>query len=152
MVWRRCVMKIRLIVAALATIMLFPVFSTAGDVVLIGNSSIRQSTVSKQDIMLIFLGTKNAWADGSKIVFAIQKNKKLNRLFLKKYVGKSPSQYANHLRKLVFTGKRSSPRICDGNQEMIKFVSETKGAIGYVSTESALTGSALNEVKTINVK
>lgn len=131
-------MKIQVIVAVLATIMLFPVLATAGNVVLIGNPSVRESVLTKQDIKKIYLGKKRVWNDGTKVVFAINTDKDLFKLFLKKYVGKSPSQYDNFWRTKVFSGKRSSPLMLDGNQKIINFVSETKGAIGYVSDDSKL--------------
>lgn len=140
-------MKIRVIAAALVTIMLLPALSAAGDLVLIGNPSLRESTLRKKDVKNIYLGKKRVWKDGTKIVFAIQTEKDLLKLFLKEYVGKSPSQYDNFWRNRIFSGKGSSPLTFDGNQEMINFVSKTKGAIGYVSA-----GSNLEDIKTISVK
>jgi ABC-type phosphate transport system substrate-binding protein len=141
------VMKLLVIVAGLVTVMLFPALSSAGDVVLIGNLSIRESTLSQKDINYIFLGKKSNWDDGTKIKIAVQTDKNLHKLFLKKYIGKSPTQFATYWKKMVFTGKGSSPLAHDNNRKMINFVSETKGAIGYVSTDSNL-----DNVKTISVK
>lgn len=140
-------MKTRVIVAALVTAMLFPVLSIAGDVILIGNPSIRKSTLNKKDVKYLFLGKITTWKDGTKVVFAIQTDKELHKQFLKNYIGKSPSQFSDYWKRLIFTGKGSSPLTHDSDQEMIKFVGETKGAIGYVSNESHL-----DNVKTIYVK
>lgn len=140
-------MRFRVIVIAWVTALLFPVLSAAGDVVLIGNASIGVSTLSKQDIYYIFLGEKRVWENGVKVVFAIQTDKDLNKLFCKNYVGMSASQYTGYWKRKVFTGRGVLPTAFDGNQKMIKFVSETKGAIGYVSA-----GSNLENVKTISVK
>lgn len=140
-------MKIQVIFVALFSVMLFPVFSAAGELVIIGNLSIGESTLSKKEIKLIFLGKKSVWDDGTKVVFAIHKNEHLTERFLKEYVEKSPHMYSNYWRKLVFSGKGSSPPIFDSDQEMIKFVSESKGAIGYVAA-----GSKLENLKALTIK
>lgn len=140
-------MKIRVIVAVMVALMLLPALSAASDVIVIGNPSVPVSDLRKKDISKIFLGKKVVWDDKSKIVVVIQSNADLHEKFLKEYVGKSPSKFAAAWKDLVFTGKRSAPKIFATDQEMIKFVSETKGAIGYVST-----GTTLDKVKTISVK
>lgn len=140
-------MKIKIIVAALVAVMLAPVLALAGGVVVIGNASVPTSALSRQDISNIFLGNKTAWDDGGKITFVIQKDSAGHEIFLKEFIGKTPSQFANYWKKQVFTGKGSSPQSLDSDQEMIKFVGETKGAVGYVSS-----GVGLNNVKTISVR
>lgn len=140
-------MKIRVIVAAMVAVMLVPVLSIAGDVLIIGNPSVTASFLSEKELSKIYLGKKTAWGDGTKIVFVIQKNSDTHKAFLKEYVHKSPSQFDRHWKKLVFTGKGSSPQAFDSEKALIKFVSDTKGAIGYVSTDSNL-----ENVKTISVK
>ena len=140
-------MKIKVIIAAVVAIVLIPVFSVAGDVVLIGNRSITESALSSKDIGNIYLGKKTLWQDGAKIVFVVRKEAEINKTFLKEYVHKSPSQYDRHWKKLIFTGKGFAPQAFESDQALIKFVSETRGAIGYVSP-----GSKLENVKTISVK
>lgn len=144
---KECVMKIQVIVAALVAFMLFPVIAVAGSVVIVGHPSVRESALSKQDIKKIFLGKKRVWKDGTKIVVAINTDEDLFSRFLKKYVGKSPSQYDNFWRTKIFSGKRSSPQMLDGNQQMINFVKNTEGAIGYISTDSKL-----DDIKTFSIK
>lgn len=140
-------MKIKVIVAALVAVMLLPVLCAAGGVVVIGNPSVPASALSKQDVGNIFLGNKTVWDDGSKITFVIQKDSAGHETFLKEYISKTPAQFANYWKKQVFTGKGSSPQSLQSDEEMIKFVSETKGAVGYVSS-----GTGLNNVKTISVR
>ena len=67
--------------------------------------------------------------------------------FLKKYLGKSSSQFQRYFRTLVFTGKGSIPKSFDSEEAVVGFVTGTDGAIGYISNGTA-TGSA--KVLTIN--
>lgn len=140
-------MKIRVIITAVVAVMLIPVFSMAGDVVIIGNPALPTATISKKEIIRIFLGKKIVWADKTKIVIALRKNSDTHKAFLKEYIHKSPTQFAGIWKQRIFTGMGSSPKTFDGDKETVKYVSETKGAVGYVST-----GTGLDNVKTISVK
>lgn len=141
-------MKNRVVVTTLvAAVLLFAELSLGGNVVLIGNTSIPVSALNQTDINNIFLGGKNTWDDGSKVIFVIQKHSACHDIFLKNYINKTPSQFSSYWKKQVFTGKGFAPRSLDNDQEMIKFVSKTKGAIGYVSSDTGL-----DNVKVITVK
>lgn len=140
-------MKIRVIIHTLVAVILIPVFSIAGDVMFIGNPSVPASELSSNDIKNIFLGSKITWSDGSEVIFVIQKKSTCHKLFLEKYIGKTPGQFSDYWRKLIFTGKGLAPLEKDSDQEIIKFVSQTEGAIGYVSPDSGR-----DNVKIISVK
>lgn len=140
-------MKTKVIIALMAVIMLSPILSLAGDVVIICNPSVKVSTLGKSDVNNIFLGRKSTWDDGTSIVFAIQKDLDVHKSFLDGFMDKTPSQFVLFWKKIVFTGKGSSPQTVDNDLEMIKFVGETKGAIGYVSAKAGL-----ENVKNISVK
>lgn len=140
-------MKIRLLAAAIVAVLLTPVLSAAGDVVIIGHPSVPVSTLTKYEVSNIFLGKKSSWSDKTKISFGIQKNTSIHKIFCREYLNKNTSQFANYWKRKLYSGQSLSPHISDGEQEMIKFVSETKGAIGYVSNNTPL-----DNVKTITIK
>ncbi len=140
-------MKNRVIVALMLASVIFPNLSAAGDVIIIANPSVAVSHFSQKDISNIFLGKKTNWKDDSKIVFVVQRNSDVHKAFLKNYVHKSPSQFDRYWKKLIFTGKGALPKSFESEQALIKYVGETKGAIGYVSAKS----NRVN-VKTIRVE
>lgn len=140
-------MKIRVVLATISAILLFPVLSAAGDMIIIGNPSVSTSELRKQDVKYIFLGMKTKWNDGSKIVFVIQKDSDTHKNFLENYIMKTPFQFSNYWKKQIFTGKGSSPQSLESDQAIINFVSETNGAIGYVSSSTSL-----DNVKSIRIK
>ena len=140
-------MRIRVVIAIIVGLVLIPHFAVAGDVVFIGHEQNPVVVLSRQEVRYIFLGQMREWSDGSKIVFAIQKEGATQERFLDGYIGKSSFQFSNYWKKQVFTGKCSQPRSFQNDQEMMKFVSETRGAIGYVSSDTNL-----KNVKTVRVK
>lgn len=138
-------MKRRLIVLTLLMAMT-PALCWAGDVVVIVNPSVPESTLSAKEIKDIYLGKKTSWGNGSKINFVVL-NGDTHDTFLSTFVKKTAAQFNTFWKKQVFTGKGSPPQAFDSNQAMIDFVSRTPGAIGYVS------GSAdVSNVKTITVQ
>jgi ABC-type phosphate transport system substrate-binding protein len=85
------------------------------------------------------------WSDNTSIYFVTSENE-THEDFLKTYINRSSSQFKNYWRQMVFTGKGQKPKAFDTDEEIIQFVSETSGAIGYVGTKAAL-----KNVKTITV-
>ena len=115
-------------------------------VVVIANKNVPADSVSADSIKDIYLGNKGSWNNGQKVVFVTLKSGEANDTFMQKYVSKSSSQFNSYWKKMVFTGKGSFPKAFDSDDEMVKYISVTDGAIGYVSP-----GTNTNGVKTINV-
>jgi len=108
--------------------------SMAYEVVLIANKSINSNRISSKDIKNIFLGKKKKLGN-DKIIVAMLKTGELNKKFLKAYVGKSGFQLKNVWKKLLFAGKAKMPKIFKSEQEMLRYVTVTKGAIGYINSD-----------------
>ena len=141
-------MKVKAIIGFIFILaFLAPALSLASDVVIITNVSVPVSTLSAKDVKQIFLGSKTAWDNGDKIVFVVQDRTDASDTFLKTYVKKSSSQYNNYWKKQVFTGKGKAPQSFSSDQELVQFVSETAGAIGYVSS-----GADTGNTKTITAQ
>lgn len=131
----------------MVAMMLIPTNSAAEDVVLIGNSSIKQSTLNKKDVIRIFQGKTIAWSDKNRIVIVFQKDPIVHNAFLKKYIHQNPSIFVNLWKRKIFTGKVAFPEYVQNDREMIGYVSRTRGAIGYASA-----GRDLDAVKTFRVR
>jgi ABC-type phosphate transport system substrate-binding protein len=126
---------------------LLPVVSSAGEIVIITNENVTVSTLAQEDLKQIFLGKKTSWDNGDKIIFVVQDRLSVKEPFLKTYVKKSASQYDNYWKKQVFTGKGKAPQSFSSEQELVQFVSQTPGAISYV-TPGADTGNT----KTLSIQ
>lgn len=120
--------------------------SFAADVAIIANNSVGDASLSKDAIKDIYTGKQAKWADGSKIQMSAQKKNDTHKVFTKEFVGKSPSQFRMFWKKMVFTGKGKAPKAFDSDADIVKYVAETEGAIGYVAS-----GAAVDGVKTITI-
>lgn len=108
--------------------------STEEAVVIIANKNVPDSSLSVEEVKRIFLAKKRLWQDGSKIEFVTLKGCAAHDVFLKSYLEKTPSQYDSYFKNLVFTGRGKALRTFSTEAEVVKYVSGTDGAIGYVSS------------------
>ena len=138
-------MKIILIVFIMV-LGIIPAVCLAGDVVVIANPSVYETTLSKKDICNIYLGEKTTWNDSSKITFVVLTGD-THDTFLKSFVNKTEAQFNTFWKKQVFTGKGSPPKELNSDQAMVEFVAQTRGAIGYVSADADVS-----KVKPITIK
>ena len=117
------------------------------EVLIIANKDVMETTLTKEDIKEIFLGKKVQWKDKSKIRFVILKGGDLHSEFLKTYLQRSSSQYLNHWRKMLFTGRAEPPKKFNTSAELITYVTETSGAIGYMNARNGAINVNIIKVK-----
>jgi ABC-type phosphate transport system substrate-binding protein len=114
--------------------------AAASDVQIIVNNRVPDDTLSQTDIRQIFLGQKSQWNDGTRINIVTSDQNDLTRDFLNEYVGRTPAQFSNYWKKLVFTGKGRMPRSFKTDKSLVEHVAATEGAIGYISAEERPDG------------
>lgn len=125
---------------------LFASVSYAAEVVIIANTSVGDATLTKKGIRDIYLGKQVKWADGSKIYLSALKKSDIHKKFTKNYLSKNPAQFRMYWKKMVFTGKGRAPESYKSEADILKYVAETEGAIGYISS-----GISPEKVKLITV-
>lgn len=118
----------------------------AQQALVICNKGVPQDTLSANDIQQIFLGRKTLWPDNRNIHFVVMKEGETHAEFLKDYVTKTPSQYQVFWKKMIFTGQAKAPVTVDTPEEVLTYVANTPGAIGYVPS-----GLGHDQVKVISV-
>lgn len=121
--------------------------SFAADYTVIANKGVSSGSLSKADIQAIFLGDKTKWDDGKPVKIAVLESGSASKSFLQGVVGKTPSQFDNYWKRLIFTGKAAAPKAFDDAASLVQFVSGTSGAVGFVGD-----GQAGSSVKTISIK
>lgn len=121
--------------------------AAAADVKVIANPSVGASAVSAEELKNVFLGTKTALSDGSRVEPVLGKSGAVHEEFLKSFLGKTDAALQTYYRSLVFTGKGSMPKVLGTDAEVVGYVAKTKGAVGYVSAAASTAG-----VKTLDVK
>jgi hypothetical protein len=123
---------------------LFVVPVSANEFQVIGHSSV-PADVSAADLKEIFLGNKTSVGGGS--VEPVLSSGAAHEAFLKAHVGKTEQGLKTHFKSLVFTGKGSMPKSFASDAEVVKYVSTTKGAIGYVSAAADVASAKKIAVK-----
>ncbi len=108
----------------------------AGDLVIIANRSVPVSEMSKTDIQNIYLGKKKVWDNGMKVVVTALSDGDVADAFLKDYVKKNSNTFNTYWKKQVFTGGGKPPESFQKEKDLAEYVSTTKGAVGYVSSQS----------------
>ena len=67
--------------------------------------------------------------------------------FLQEYIDKTASGLENYYRSLAFTGKGAMPKMLKTEAEVLEYVKNTKGAVGFVSAAADTEGVKLLDVK-----
>lgn len=114
--------------------------AAASGVQIIVNNGVPDDTLSETDVRQIFLGQKSQWNDGTRTTIVTSDQNELTREFLSEFVGRTPAQFSNYWKKLVFTGKGRMPRSFKTDKSLVEYVAATEGAIGYISAEERPDG------------
>lgn len=101
------------------------------NLVIIANQKVPSSVISWKELKLVFMGEKQRWSNGSKIIIALMKtNNPLGLAISNKIYDMKPDELNKFWLALVFQGKASAPMFFNSVSELQDFVSQTPGAIG----------------------
>lgn len=119
----------------------------AEEVYIICNKDVPLEKLSREDVKKIFLGLKTEWNSQLGAKFALlTDDSPIHKQFLKTYINKSVAQFTTYWKQRLFMGAGSLPRPHQSETDIIEYVANTKGAIGYAS------GSSNPSVKIISVQ
>lgn len=125
-----------LAVAFLCLLLTFPVAALA-EVTVIANKAITVESVTAAEAQKIFLGKKKSMPGGGVIKLAdLPKGNATRKEFYDVIVKKKGTQLRAYWAKVTFAGKGYPPKVSENDAEVVKWVAETKGAMGYVSSAS----------------
>ena len=112
----------------------------AGDIKVIANSSVKANSVSTNELRGVFLLQRKSLDDGSPVEPVLQKSGATHDAFFKQYLNRDSEEIRIYYQGLVFTGKGSMPKKLNSDAEMVAYVAQTRGAIGYVSASAHTDG------------
>jgi ABC-type phosphate transport system substrate-binding protein len=119
------------------TILLFLFVSSGAalpaEIFVLANKDVPDKALERESIERIYLGKKSQWSDGTRIVPVVLKSGATHTAFVKKFLDRDASQFSTYWKQAVFTGRGMPPKAFETEAELIEFVSETPGAIGYAS-------------------
>ncbi|MCV2370356.1 type 2 periplasmic-binding domain-containing protein [Roseateles oligotrophus] len=98
-----------------------------------GNSA----SIDEEQITKIFLGQTKTFSGGAEATPVDIKESPLREDFGNKILKKTPAQLKALWARQIFTGGAKPPRELASDDEVVKFVASTPGAIGYVDAGKA---------------
>jgi ABC-type phosphate transport system substrate-binding protein len=113
----------------------------AEEIIFIVNKSVSINKISEDDLMKIYTCKKQKWDDGQEIKLVVTSKAKYHETFTKRYSRKTPEQFLRYWRTMLFAGKAMNPKDCATAVEMIEYVSNQNGAIGYLSSDVELNAN-----------
>lgn len=91
------------------------------------------TTLSKDQVLDIFLGKASRFPDGSRAVPMDQVEGSATRAeFYLEFAGKSAAQLKAYWSKIIFTGRGEPPQEVSNDSEVKKFIAANPWAIGYI--------------------
>ncbi len=112
----------------------------SADIILIANNSVKETSISKGEVKRAFLGKKKRWADKQKINTVTLKKGAVHKDFVKKYINKSPSSFSSFWKRALVTGTGIPPKSFNTESDIVKYIEETQGGIGYISSDTPHDG------------
>ena len=101
---------------------------------IIANKDVPVNSLSQKELKNIFMGKKTKWQDKTSIKFTLLNRETDYKKFLE-LIDYSAAKYERYWKKQVFTGKAKMPKTVKTAEEMIQYISENQGAIGYILTD-----------------
>lgn len=112
--------------------------SINAQIVVIVNKGNPSADVTLVELKKIFLGDKGKWGNGNKIVLVDQKsNKEVSKKFYAVTTGKSLSAVKESWIKKMLTGAMSPLKVFGTDAEIVSFVSQNAGAVGFVEVKKS---------------
>lgn len=104
--------------------------------ILIVNKANPVEQITTQELRIIYLGKKLEWSPVLKIEVCALEDREINDAFLKRWLNMDYGHFLRHWKRLTFTGTGPALRLYVDQQEMMDFIRETPGAIGYISPKN----------------
>ncbi len=122
----------------LSSVLLFALYEghaeTTNDLAVIVNRANAIVSLSSRDLRSVFLGTKESWPDGTKVLaVSLPSERPETRAILKEVCGMSEADFKRYFLMMNFQGKSVSPPRMMQNADAVKaFVGATPGALGVI--------------------
>lgn len=102
-------------------------------VAVITHPGVKEIGLSKVKLAQIYLGKLKSYSNGQSIKMVdLPKGSSSRKKFYSKVIKKSNSEMSRYWSKLKYTGKGKPPKKLDSAREVIQWVANNEGAIGYV--------------------
>jgi len=104
--------------------------------VLVANVDNEVTSINRVQAERMFLGKKRRWPDGKKASVIINENPEIYESFSHTVLRRSPHQFLNFRKKMLFRGQGMPPPTVKTDRDVIEFVAGHVGGLGYVDPEA----------------
>lgn len=140
--------SIALLMTIIFTLSVFTcIHAQTDELLVIANTGVSQAEIAGKDLGNMFLGKKSSWDGGQKVVPVTLESGAAHDNFLKTFIKKSSSQFATFWKQAVFTGQGIPPKSVSSEADVVKFVAENAGAVGYILASTPHDGVKILKVK-----
>ncbi len=112
----------------------------AGDILIIAHPDVQSDSLEFTTVADIYKDRKTKWDNGDTIRVVMLKKGATHDTFVRDIVGTTPAKLKKLWKKVVFTGAGTPPKILKKEADLIEFVAETEGAIGYIDSSTSHEG------------
>jgi ABC-type phosphate transport system substrate-binding protein len=110
-----------------------PSFTQDASLTVISNPKGCPSSLKQSELRSIFLGEKQRWRNGEKILIALMKtNTSAGKQVCERVYDMSADELNKYWLQLVFQGKAQAPTVFTSESELQAFIAENPGAIGIL--------------------
>jgi ABC-type phosphate transport system substrate-binding protein len=109
------------------------VANSSGQIVVIANKSVPMDTIKKTLLLDFYACDIKKWSDGQPVIVLDLKLQDGIRTTFYNYLGKSSSRMKSIWLKKLLSGEGDPPQTMNSEEELLKKVAATAGAIGFIS-------------------
>lgn len=106
------------------------------EVNVIVNKGVQVKELDAGTMRKIFLGKRTSWSNGERIKLVTLTKGKTYMQFVKDILHMTPQQYSLHWKRALFSGTGMPPKSLNTEEEIIQYVAENEGAIGFVGVDT----------------
>jgi hypothetical protein len=142
-----------ILVAAISALCLYSskAFSKPSSFIVIANIMAPVESISTSELRDIYNGDRVFWKSGKRIRAArLSDDTPANTDFLSIVVGKSPSQYVQHWRHKLFSGKGLPPKVLEDAEKMMVYIEENESSIGFIPVSKRISSPKLKTIEVTN--
>jgi ABC-type phosphate transport system substrate-binding protein len=125
-----------LLVLLFAAALLSTAAKAKAQVIVIANLGVAGDSISKDSLAKIYSGAASRMSSGARVTPIMLRGGPVHSEFLNAYVGKSPIALMVIWRGLVLSGQGAMPKAFDSEADVVKYVAQNSGAIGYIASNT----------------
>ena len=111
---------------------------------IIVNSKVNIDSISMNVLKEIYTGNRSFWNENLRIrPIRTSDSNLITEQFVNTVMSQSLSQYLQDWRLKLFSGKALPPKKAESSQEIISFVEQNEGGIGFVPANQTITSSQI---------